>query len=161
YRWLKDFVDTPLAPREIADRLVNAGIEVSSIAKVADGLSGGLVGELLAIERDLGTTPSGHRNVLCRGAVPRKTFAGVWRPPNAVPGIRPALAPPGATLPGGHAVRAATIRGVASEGMLCSERELGISDDHAGVLALPPDAPLGGDLVAYLGLDDAVLEIEI
>ena len=161
YRWLKEFVDTALAPREIADRLVNAGIEVSSITRVAEGLSGVVVGQIEAIERDLGTTPAGHRNLLCRVAIPGKTLSVVCGAPNAAPGIRTAFAPPGAILPGGHAVRAAAIRGVTSEGMLCSEKELGISDDHAGVLALPPDAPLGADLVSYLGLDDVVLEIEI
>jgi phenylalanyl-tRNA synthetase beta chain len=161
YRWLKEFVDTALAPREIADRLVNGGIEVSSITRVAEGLSGVVVGQIEAIERDLGTTPAGHRNLLCRVAIPGKTLSVVCGAPNAAPGIRTAFAPPGAILPGGHAVRAAAIRGVTSEGMLCSEKELGISDDHAGVLVLPPDAPLGADLVSYLGLDDVVLEIEI
>ena len=161
YRWLREFVETDLSPREIADRLVNAGIEVSSIARVAEGLSGVVVGRIEAVERDLGTTPAGHRNVLCRVAIPGQTLLVVCGAPNAAVGVRTALAPPGATLPGGHAVKAAKIRGVTSEGILCSEKELGLSDDHSGVLVLPDDAPLGADLVEYLGLDDIVLEIEI
>src|SRR5262249_2460832 len=81
--------------------------------------------------------------------------------PNAAPLVRAAFAPPGATLPGLGEVKTAVIRGVTSEGMLCSERELGLSEDHAGILALPADAPLGADLVTYLGLDDWILQIEI
>ena len=82
--------------------------------------------------------------------------------PNAGPGVRAAFAPPGAVLPGGRRIEAVKIRGVMSQGMLCSERELGMGDEHeAGVLALDPDAPLGADLVKHLGLADSVLEIEI
>ncbi|MGH7365141.1 MAG: phenylalanine--tRNA ligase subunit beta, partial [Candidatus Rokuibacteriota bacterium] len=76
-------------------------------------------------------------------------------------GRRAAFAPPGARLPGLGEVRAARIRGVVSEGILCSEKELGISDDHGGLLLLPAEAPLGADLSTYLGLDDWVLDIEI
>ncbi len=161
YRWIKEFVETDLGPREIADRLVNAGIEVSSITPVAEGLSGVVVARIEAIERDLGTTPAGHHNKLCRVAIPGKELSVVCGAPNAAAGMRTALAMPGATLPGGQAVKAARIRGVTSEGVLCSEKELGISDDHSGILALPDNAPLGADIVEYLGLDDVVLEIEI
>ena len=161
YRWLREFVETELAPREIADRLVNAGIEVASITPVAEGLSGVLVGLIEAIERDLGETAAGHHNKLCRVALPDRRLSVVCGAPNAVAGLRTAVAPPGATLPGGRVVKATRIRSVASEGMLCSEQELGLGDDHRGVLELPADAPLGADLVAYLGLDDWVLEIEI
>jgi phenylalanyl-tRNA synthetase beta chain len=161
HRWLKEFVETDLAPREIAERLAGAGIEVASITPVVEGLAGVVVGEIRAIERDLGVTPSGHHNRLCRVALPDRTLAVICGAPNAAPGLRTAVAPPGATLPGGRAVTAAEIRGVRSEGMLCSERELGLGLDHAGILELPGDAPLGADLITYLGLDDAILEIEI
>jgi phenylalanyl-tRNA synthetase beta chain len=100
-------------------------------------------------------------NRLCRVALPDRTLSVLCGAPNAVPGLRTALAPPGATLPGGRAIGVATIRGTRSEGMLCSERELGIGDDGDGILALPADAPLGTDLVTYLGLDDTIFEIEI
>jgi phenylalanyl-tRNA synthetase beta chain len=161
YRWLGDFVDTALSPRELADRLAHAGIEVASITPVVEGLSGVIVGEIEAIERDLGTTSAGHHNRVCRVAIGDRKLSVVCGAPNAVPGVRTAVAPPGASLPGGRAVEAAQIRGVMSEGMLCSERELGLGLDHAGILELPADAPLGADLVQYLGLDDVVLEVEI
>ncbi len=161
YRWLREFVETDLSPREVADRLVNAGIEVAAISPVVEGLSGVVIAEIEAIERDLGPTPAGHQNRLCRVRLPDRTFSVICGAPNATPGLRTAFAPPGATLPPGGAVKAVRIRGVSSEGILCSERDLGLSEDHGGILALPADAPLGADLSTYLGLDDWILEIEI
>ena len=82
--------------------------------------------------------------------------------PNTKVGARAAFAPPGAVLPGGRRITAAKIRGVESQGMLCSERELGLGDEHeAGILLLDADARLGQDLIALLGLDDHVLEVEV
>jgi phenylalanyl-tRNA synthetase beta chain len=161
YRWLQEFVDTDLPPREIADRLDNAGIEVASITPLVEGLSGVVIAEIEAIEQELGVTAAGHQNKLCRVALPDRKFSVVCGAPNAVAGLRTALAPPGATLPGGRTVTAARIRGITSEGMLCSEKELGLGDDQTGIIALPTDAPLGADLAAYLALDDWVLEVEI
>ena len=161
HRWLKEFVETELTPREIADRLINAGIEVATITPVVEGLAGVVIAEIEEVERDLGATPAGHRNKLCRVALPDRKFSVICGAPNAVAGLRTAFAPPGATLPGGGAVKAALIRGVSSEGILCSEKDLGLSLDHGGILALPGDAPLGADLGTYLGLDDWILEIEI
>lgn len=161
HRWLKEFVETELAPREIADRLINAGIEVATITPVVEGLAGVVIAEIEDVERDLGPTPAGHRNKLCRVALPDRKFSVICGAPNVAPGLRTAFAPPGATLPGGGSVKAALIRGVSSEGILCSEKDLGLSLDHGGILALPGDAPLGADLGTYLGLDDWILEIEI
>jgi len=161
YRWLREFVETDLGPREVADRLVNAGIEVAAISPVVEGLSGVVIAEIEAIERDLGPTPAGHHNRLCRVRLPDRTFSVICGAPNATPGLRTAFAPPEATLPASGAVKAVRIRGVSSEGILCSEKELGLSEDHGGILALPADAPLGADLSTYLGLDDWILEIEI
>ena len=161
YRWLQEFVETDLAPREIAERLINAGIEVASINPVVEGLSGVVIAEIESIVQDLGETAAGHHNTLCRVRLPDRAFSVICGAPNVAPGVRTAFAPPGATLPRIGAIKATTIRGVGSEGMLCSERELGLSDDHAGILVLPGDAPLGADLATYLGLDDWILEIEI
>jgi len=161
YRWAHEFVETDLSPAAVADRLVNAGIEVASVQPVVEGLSGVVVGDIEAIESDLGVTPAGHHNRLCRVALPGKTFSVICGAPNAAPGLRAAFAPPGATLPGGRVIKAAKIRGTVSEGMLCSEQELGIGQDGSGILELPADAPLGTQLIPYLGLDDTILEIEI
>jgi phenylalanyl-tRNA synthetase beta chain len=162
YRWIREFVDVDLAAAEAADRLVNAGIEVASVTPLAPAeLAGVVIGEIQAVERELGVS-HGHRLVLCRVSTGRDTYAVVCGAPNAVPGLRAAFAPPGAVLPGGRRVAVARIHGVESQGMLCSERELGAGDEHdAGVLVVDGGAPLGTDLITYLGLDDAVLEIEV
>jgi phenylalanyl-tRNA synthetase beta chain len=167
YNWVREFVELSLSPQDAADRLVNAGIEIASVTRVApEGLSGVLVGEIEAIERELGES-HGHRIVLCRVSTGRERFSVICGAPNAAVGVRAAFAPPGATLPGAAAgesrrIGVARIRGVESQGMLCSERELGLGDEHErGILTLPPDAPLGADLIGQLGLDDSVLEVEI
>jgi len=161
HRWLKEFVETDLDVRAVADRLTNAGIGVEQISPVVEGLSGVVVGEIEAIVGDLGTGATGHHTWLVRVALPGRHYSVVCGAPNAAPGLRAAFAPPGARLPGLGEVKAAKIRGAVSEGILCSERELGISDDHSGLLLLPAEAPLGADLSTYLGLDDWVLDIEI
>jgi phenylalanyl-tRNA synthetase beta chain len=163
YGWVREFVDVKLSAQEAADRLVNAGVEVASVTPlIPDGLRGVVVGEIEAIERELGES-RGHRLLLCRvrgrGA---QRFSVVCGAPNTRPGVRAAFAPPGATLPGLGAVAAKKIQGVESQGILCSERELGIGEEHAaGLLLLDGDAAVGADLVEQLGLDDHVLEIEI
>jgi phenylalanyl-tRNA synthetase beta chain len=167
YQWVREFVELSLSPEEAADRLVNAGIEVASVTRVGPpGLAGVVVGEIEAIERELGES-HGHRLVLCRVSTGRERFSVVCGAPNAAVGVRAAFAPPGATLPGAAAgevrrIAVARMRGVESQGMLCSERELGLGDEHErGVLTLAADAPLGSDLVAQLGLDDRVLDVEV
>jgi phenylalanyl-tRNA synthetase beta chain len=161
YNWVREFVSLDLTAQEAADRLVNGGIEVASVTPLAGELRGVVIGEITAIERELGEH-HGHRIVLCRVSTGGESFSVVCGAPNTAVGARAAFAPPGAVLPGGHAVGVAKIRGTASQGMLCSERELGLGEEHeAGLLLLGPDAPVGGDLLAHLGLDDHVLEIEI
>jgi phenylalanyl-tRNA synthetase beta chain len=161
YGWIREFVDLDLTAEQAAERLVNAGLEVPSVTPVAPDVRGVVVGAIDAIERELGES-HGHRLVLCRVSTGRERFAVVCGASNARVGLRAAFAPPGATLPGGRAIGVARIRDVESQGMLCSERELGLGDEHeAGVLALDADAPLGADLIGHLGLDDRVLEIEI
>jgi len=165
YRWLREFVDVDLTPQQAADRLTNAGVEVAAVTPLAPaGLAGVVVGEIEALERQLGES-RGHRIVLCRVTTGRERFAVVCGAPNVAVGLRAAFAPPGARLPeagGSREVGVARIRGVESQGMLCSERELGIGDEHeTGILALGADAPLGADLLAVLGLQDHVLEVEI
>jgi phenylalanyl-tRNA synthetase beta chain len=161
YRWIREFVDLELTAAEAADRLINAGIEVASVTPLAPEVRGVVVGEIEGIERELGES-QGHRLVLCRVSTGRASYPVVCGAPNTAVGLRAAFAPPGAVLPGGRAIGIAKIRGVESQGMLCSERELGLGDEHeAGVLSVDADAPLGTDLVRLLGLDDEVLEVEV
>src|SRR3990167_7850317 len=151
YRWLKEYVATDLSPKAVADRLTNAGIEVAEAAPLVSGLSGVVVGEVEAIDQ----------HGVCRVATADRHFTVVCGAPNVAVGVRAAFAPPGAALPGGQQVQATRKRGVLSEGMLCSEKELGIGDDADGILLLAADAPLGSDLVTSLGLDDWILEVEV
>src|SRR3990167_5198404 len=154
YKWIKEFVDLRLAPAEAADRLVNAGIEVAGVTPLTPDLRGVVVAEIEAIERELGES-HGHRLVLCRVSTGYQRYAVVCGAPNTKVGARAAFAPPGAVLPGHRAVKATKIRGVESQGMLCSERELGLGGEHeAGLLLVDGAAPLGADLIEHLGLDD-------
>ena len=152
YRWILEFVDLDLTAEQAADRLINAGVEVASVTPLAPGLRGVVIGEIEAIERELGES-HGHRLVLCRVSTGRAHFSVVCGAPNAAVGLRAAFAPPGAVLPGDRHIASAKIRGTESHGMLCSERELGLGDDHeSGVLTVDADAPLGADLVGHLGI---------
>ncbi len=160
YGWVREFVDLRLTAQQAADRLVNAGIEVASVTALAPDCKGVVVGEIEAIERELGAS-HGHRLVLCRVRTGRERYAVVCGAPNTKVGVRAAFAPPGAVLPGGRRIAAAKIHGVESQGMLCSERELGSGEEpDAGILLLDGARP-GADLVATLGLDDHVLDVEI
>ena len=161
YSWVREFIDLKLGAEQAADRLVNAGIEVASVTSLAADLKGVVVGEIEAVERELGKGHGGYPLFLCRVSTGRARHAVVCGAPNTRVGVRAAFAPPGAVLPGGRRIAAAKIHGVESQGMLCSERELGIGEEHeAGILEVP-DARPGVDLVAALGLDDQVLEVEV
>src|SRR5947209_19537898 len=151
YNWVRELVELSLSAEAAADRLVNAGIEVASVTRVAPaGLSGVLVGEIEAIERELGES-HGHRLLLCRVSTGRERYTVVCGAPNTKVGVRAAFAPPGAVLPGGRRITTAKIHGAESQGMLCSERELGLGEEHeAGILLLDGARP-GDDLIAALG----------
>ncbi len=170
--WLGEFVRLEADTGELCRRLTLAGLEVEGVERVAPGYSDIFVARVLKVERH----PNADRLNLCDvdvGAVGR--FSVVCGAPNVTPGMTAPFARLGARLIGsGHGggqclaslqevppLQAAVIRGVRSEGMLCSERELGFSEDHAGILALPDDAPLGAELASYLRADDTVLDIAI
>jgi len=161
YAWVREFVDLRLTAGQAAERLVNAGIEVASITPLASDLKGVIVGEIEAVERELGKGHGGYPLFLCRVSTGRDHYSVVCGAPNTRVGVRAAFAPPGAVLPGGRRIAAAKIHGVESQGMLCSERELGIGEEHdAGIVEVTGARP-GADLVAALGLDDHVLEVEV
>src|SRR5262245_43197996 len=161
YSWVREFVELKLTAEQAAERLVNAGIEVASVTPLAPDLKGVVVGEIEAVERELGR---GHGAfALCfSGVGPAcEHYLVVCGAPTTKGAARAAFAPPGAVLPGGRRIVAAKIQGVESQGMLCSERELGIGEEHeAGILEVSEARP-GADLVAELGLDDHVLEVEV
>src|SRR5215510_8447813 len=161
YSWVREFVELKLTAEQAAQQLVNAGIEVASVTPLAPDLKGVVVGEIESVERELGRGQGGYPLFLCRVSTGREHYSVVCGAPNTKVGVRAAFAPPGAVLPGGRRIAAAKIHGVESQGMLCSERELGLGEEHeAGILEVAGAKP-GADLVAALGLDDQVLEVEI
>jgi phenylalanyl-tRNA synthetase beta chain len=155
--WLKDWLVVEEEPAALADRLSFAGLEVGAIEPVSCSLGSVVVAEVLAVEPH----PDADKLSVCSVSDGSdETFQIVCGAPNVSAGMRAALVRVGGRL-GDIEVRRAKLRGVESQGMLCSERELGMGDEHDGIVQLPSDAPIGMDLAEYLGLDDSVLELEL
>ncbi|MDR0997030.1 MAG: phenylalanine--tRNA ligase subunit beta, partial [Zoogloeaceae bacterium] len=156
--WLRTFVNPALSCAQLCERLTMAGLEVEDAAPAAPAFSGIVVAQILSAQKH----PNADRLQVCEVEVgdgqPRQIVCGA---PNARAGIYVPCALPGAVLPGDFKIKATKMRGVESAGMLCSARELGISEDHAGLLELPADAPVGQDIRQYLDLDDTVIEIKL
>jgi phenylalanyl-tRNA synthetase beta chain len=156
-RWLRTLVDPPIGSAELGERLTMAGLEVEERTTAAPPFSGVVVGRLLAVERH----PNADRLTVCEVDVGRsEPISVVCGAPNAAPGITVPCALPGARLPDGS-IKKAAVRGVESEGMLCSAAELGLSDDASGLMLIDPELPPGSDLRAALDLDDAVLTLKL
>jgi phenylalanyl-tRNA synthetase beta chain len=146
-------------PAEVARRLTAAGLEVESVEPAGRDITGVLVAEVTAIEELTGfKKPVRYCQVSTGEAEPRGVICGAV---NFAVGDRVPLALPGAHLLGGFEISARKTYGHISDGMICSAAELGIGEDHSGILVLPPDAPLGADFVAYAGLADHVLDIAV
>src|ERR1700722_827772 len=161
--WLREYVDLPPAwdAPELSRRLTNAGFEIESISSAAEAFSGDGGARRVRAARH----PHADRLQLCgvvtgegRGAAALQIVCGAA---NARVGLVSALARVGARLPNELVIGAARLRGVESQGMLCSARELTLAEDSDGILELPDDAPLGTDLRAYLDLDDPILEVNV
>ncbi|MFA7666857.1 MAG: phenylalanine--tRNA ligase subunit beta [Burkholderiaceae bacterium] len=156
--WLRSFVSPDWTTEEIADRLTMAGLEVEECASAAPAFAGVVVAGIRRIEPH----PDADKLKVCEvdagDGVLRTIVCGA---PNAAAGMRVPCALPGAVLPGGFTIEPVKMRGVESAGMLCSARELGLSDDHSGLLALAGDAPLGADVREHLDLDEAVFTFKL
>ncbi|MFN3629545.1 MAG: phenylalanine--tRNA ligase subunit beta [Casimicrobiaceae bacterium] len=161
--WLRSFCNPALDTDQLAHALTMAGLEVESVRRGAPPFKGVVVGEIVAREKH----PNADRLSVCTVNVgTAEPLTIVCGAPNARAGIRVPCALVGAELPPAEdgkalVIRQARMRGVESEGMLCSARELGISDESAGLLELSPDAPIGQDLRVHLALDEAVFEIKL
>ncbi len=156
-KWLKDYVDVDLTPEEIADKLTMAGLEVDAIASVKPGFSGVVVSKILSVKPH----PNADKLSLCDVSTGDKTFPVVCGAKNIKAGDLVPLAMVGATIPGGYTIKSSRLRGELSEGMLCSEEELGIGDDASGIMMLSGDLVLGEDLAVALELEDVTLEVSI
>jgi phenylalanyl-tRNA synthetase beta chain len=160
--WLGEYaaLGAPLPdPADVARRLTAAGLEVETFEPVGHDISGVVVAQVTAIEELTGfRKPIRYCQVSTGSGEPRMVICGAV---NFAVGDRVPFAQPGAVLPGGFEIAAKKAYGRTSEGMICSASELGIGDDHSGILVLPPDAPLGADFVAYAGLADHVFDIAV
>ena len=166
--WLLEYapLPEPVDAGEVARRLTGIGLEIEGIEQVGHDIGAIMVAQVLDIEELSGfkkpirycrvttaasgasTAPDGERSVIC-GAV------------NFSVGDKVPLALPGAILPGGREIGVQKSYDRLSEGMICSPFELGLGDDHTGIMVLPPDAPLGADFVDYAGLRDVVLDVNV
>jgi len=156
-KWLKDYVDINLDAKALADRLTMAGLEVDAIEEAGPAFDGVIVAKILSVRPH----PGADKLHLCDVSTGEKVLPVVCGAPNTRAGDYVALATVGATIPGGYVIKASRLRGEASEGMLCSEEELGIGDDNAGIMILPSGLPLGMDLKEALNLYDTVLDIGV
>ncbi len=157
-RWLAEWIDVPAPAKELAERLTSSGLEVDSVISIGPDLSGLRVGFVLAREKH----PNADRLSLCRvDAGTGEVLEIVCGAPNVAAGQKVAVAVAGARLPDGQVLERSKIRGVASNGMICSARELGLGDEHAGILVLDADSRVGAPLSDVLPAGDTVLEISI
>ncbi|WP_101785238.1 phenylalanine--tRNA ligase subunit beta [Nonomuraea indica] len=158
--WLREYVDLPaVTAQEVADKLTAARLKLESITSYGHDVKNVVVGEVLEIEELTGfKKPIRHCRVEVGEATPREIVCGAT---NFAAGDRVPVVLPGGVLPGGFEVGARKTYGRMSEGMICSERELGLTDEHGGIMVLPPDTPVGADVADLLGLRDDVLELEI
>jgi phenylalanyl-tRNA synthetase beta chain len=159
-KWLKDYVDISLAPQELAERLTMAGLEVKGIQTIGGTWDNVVIGEVIA----LNPHPNADRLKLATVDLGTEQVTTVCGAPNIGLGQRVTFARIGARLIDPHTgeiavLKPTEIRGVVSEGMVCSERELGISDRHEGILVLSPEVPVGTPLSAYLG--DVIFDLDV
>ncbi len=156
--WLRSFVDPAVAGDDLTHLLTMAGLEVEEEEAVASLFDKVVVAHVLEVKKH----PDADRLNVCRVDVGsgqiRQIVCGA---PNVAPGMNVPCALPGATLPGDFKIKVAKVRGVESSGMLCSAKELHISDDASGLLVLPSDAPVGQDIRAYLDLNDRLLTLKL
>ncbi len=156
--WLKEYLDTDASVQAVADKLTSIGLEVESISDPAATLQAFTVAHVLEAKLH----PDADRLRLCTVQTAAGTMQVVCGAPNARTGMKAVYAPIGATIPAsGDVLKKAKIRGVESNGMLVSERELGLSDEHEGIIELPADAQVGASFAALRGLDDPVIDVSI
>src|SRR6266852_9464234 len=157
--WLKEHLDTQASLEEIVDRLTMIGLEVERVEDKANELGAFIVARVISVEKH----PNADRLRVCMvdtgTGAPVQVVCGA---PNARAGMKGVFAPPGTHIPGtGLDLEVGTIRGVESRGMLCSPRELKLSEDHEGIIELSADALVGRKFADLIGLNDPVIEINL
>lgn len=156
-QWLRGWVSPQVNRDELVARLSMAGLEVDSVTPAAGVFSGVVVGEVLSTEQH----PDADKLRVCQVSNGAETFQAVCGAPNVRPGLKIPFAMIGAELPGDFKIKKAKLRGVESNGMLCSQAELQVGEGNDGLMELPSDAPVGQDIRAYLDLEDASIEVDL
>ncbi len=156
--WLREWVNPPLATQALCDQLSMAGLEVDALEPVAPVFTGVAIGAVEAVEPH----PDATKLRVCRVDVgdeePLQIVCGAA---NVAAGQRVPVARVGARLPGDFKIKKAKLRGVVSQGMICSASELGLAENSEGIMTLPADAPVGEDLRDWLALDDYAIELDL
>ena len=154
--WLKEWIDT--IPEDLADRLTMAGLEVEGVNLAAPKFNGVVIGKVVGLEQH----PDADRLRVAQVNVGQAELVQiVCGAPNVAVGIKVPTALVGAVLPGDFKIKDAKLRGVASSGMLCSAKELGVNEDASGLMILSDDLEVGADFRAVLDLDDEIIEIDL
>ncbi|MCG6982050.1 MAG: phenylalanine--tRNA ligase subunit beta, partial [Deltaproteobacteria bacterium] len=157
FKWLQSMVDCNASPDDIAHRLTMAGLEVEAIESFQLGLDGIVVGLIQEMEKH----PYAEHLQVCKVQIPDNVLKVVCGAPNAAEGQIVPLALEGASLVDGNKVHAAEIHGVLSQGMICSERELGLGEDASGIMVLDSSLHLGTPLAEALELTDLIYHIGV
>ena len=156
--WLEEWVKPNLSAGDLAHRITMAGLEVDSIEADGEGLDGVVIAEVAGVARH----PDADRLSVCTVSTgDADTVEVVCGAPNVFAGMKTPLAVPGTRLPNGMQLRRSKIRGVVSNGMLCSAVEIGLGSESDGILELPADAPVGQPLAEYLDVPDTVIDVDI
>ena len=156
--WLREWVNPAISSEALSEQITMAGLEVDGVESVAGAFTGVVVGEVV----ECGQHPNADKLRVTKVNVGGERLLDiVCGAPNCRAGLKVAVATVGAVLPGDFKIKAAKLRGEPSEGMLCSFSELGVSDDHDGIIELPADAPVGTNIREYLKLDDNAIEISV
>ncbi|EFQ62332.1 MULTISPECIES: phenylalanine--tRNA ligase subunit beta [Pseudomonas] len=156
-QWLRGWVSPQVDRDALVARLSMAGLEVDSVTPAAGVFSGVVVGEVLSTEQH----PDADKLRVCQVSNGAETFQVVCGAPNVRPGLKIPFAMIGAELPGDFKIKKAKLRGVESNGMLCSQAELQVGEGNDGLMELPGDAPVGQDIRVYLELEDASIEVDL
>lgn len=156
--WLREWVNPDVSDEVLAEKLTMAGLEVDGIAPVAPLFDGVVVGQVVSCEKH----PNADKLSLCQVNIGQSdNLQIICGAPNVKQALKVVVATVGSKLPNGLKIKKATLRGVESCGMLCSEAELGISDSHEGIMELSSDAALGESVRIHLDLDDQIIELDI
>ncbi|UTV97967.1 phenylalanine--tRNA ligase subunit beta [Marinomonas rhizomae] len=155
--WLREWVNPDISSDDLVAQITLAGLEVDEVLPVASEFSGVVVGEIVGAEPH----PNADKLQVCQVSDGAEIFQVVCGAPNARPGIKIPFAKIGAVLGADFKIKKAKLRQVESFGMLCSASELGLSDDHDGIMELPAIAKAGEDFRAFLNLDDQIIDVDL